>query len=76
MFDIQEFGERLKYLRQEKEWTLQEMADRCDLSKTYLWQLEHGRNEPSFRIAMRLAALFNVSMEWLGTGIQSTIRQV
>lgn len=48
-------GERLRRLRKERGWRLEDLSERTGLSKSYLSRIEGGEREPS------LAALFNVA---------------
>ena len=40
-------GDTIKQLRREKELTQEELADRCELTKGYISQLENNLNSPS-----------------------------
>ncbi|KRN27669.1 cro CI family transcriptional regulator [Lactobacillus selangorensis] len=42
-----DIGKRLKKLRQHKELTQEELAERTDLTKGYISQLEHDQSSPS-----------------------------
>lgn len=44
MFD---FGERLKKLRKEKNWTQQQLANKIELSKTVISKYENGIQMPN-----------------------------
>lgn len=39
-------GERLRRLRKEKEWTMEQLAEAAGVSKSYIWELE---NRPAQR---------------------------
>ena len=56
-------GEKLKSLRQEKLLTQNELADRCELSKGFISQLERDLTSPS------LSTLEDI-LEVLGTNIR------
>ena len=56
-------GNKLKRLRQEKLLTQNELADRCDLSKGFISQLERDLTSPS------LSTLDDI-LEALGTNIK------
>lgn len=68
LYTREALGERLRYLRESRGWSLEQVAAKVEMSKTYLWELEQGRPEISLRLAWRLALLFGVSLEFLATG--------
>lgn len=53
--DLARIGARLRELREERGWRLEDLAERTGLSKAYLSRLEGGERQPS------LSALLNVS---------------
>lgn len=52
----------LKELRRKNGVTQQQVADACDVNRATIAMIESGRNQPSVRLAKRLALYFNV--EW------------
>ncbi len=54
---------RLSFLRSQKGWTQQELADLVEVSRQTIISLENGRYNPSILLAFRLAHLFNTSIE-------------
>jgi transcriptional regulator with XRE-family HTH domain len=57
------FGEKLKQLRLERGWTLEQLAARSGLSISHISSLERGtRTKPSFRVAVRLAQALDVPL--------------
>jgi len=48
-------GARLKSLRVQKRWTLEQLSLRTDLSEPYLSRIESGRRQPSLAALMTLA---------------------
>ncbi|HTQ32182.1 MAG TPA: XRE family transcriptional regulator [Opitutaceae bacterium] len=59
------FGTRLKELRTDHSWTLDELARRSGLSKAYLSRLESGGRQASIAAALTLARIFGVSLDFL-----------
>ncbi len=58
---ITRLGQVLKALRKEREWTLDELAERAKVTNVYIWQLETGvRKNPSIAILRRLAKSLRV----------------
>ncbi|WP_188454456.1 helix-turn-helix domain-containing protein [Virgibacillus oceani] len=59
-------GERLRKLRQERGYSLSELAERAGVSKSYLSYLERDvKNNPSLQFISKIADTLNVSVEYL-----------
>ncbi|MFP3890846.1 XRE family transcriptional regulator [uncultured Ralstonia sp.] len=54
---------RLKPLRRNHGWTLEVLAERTGLTKSYLSKVERGLSVPSIAVAMKLAQALGVSTE-------------
>lgn len=52
----------LKELRRNKQVTQQQVADACGVRRETICMIEIGRNNPSVKLAKRLAAYFGI--EW------------
>ena len=65
-FDLKEFGRRLQAARLEHEWTQEELAQRLEASRTWISELEKGR-QVSLRAAtvVRFAEALGVSADYL-----------
>ncbi len=59
------FPERLKFLRSEKGWSQQRLADELNLSKSSVNMYERGEREPGFETMEAIADTFNVDMDYL-----------
>lgn len=62
MFD---FGERLKNLRKENNWTQERLANKIGLSKTVISKYENNIQMPTLDTLIKMAVLFNVSMDYI-----------
>lgn len=52
---VTRLGDKLRELRKQRSWTLEQVAEKASLSKSYLWELENRESQrPS---AEKLAAL-------------------
>lgn len=61
---MQRFGEKLRTLRKQHRMTLQQVADAIGVaSDGFISNLEAGRKQPSVDIAIKIARLFNVSLD-------------
>ncbi|RJQ30641.1 MAG: XRE family transcriptional regulator [Peptococcaceae bacterium] len=54
-------GEQIRALREERGYTLQDLARRANLSFSYLSEIERGSKKPSLRSIDRLAVALNVA---------------
>jgi len=59
---LSSFGARLRQLRLQRGWTLEELACRSSLSKAFLSRLESGGRQASIAAALTLSRIFNVSL--------------
>lgn len=59
------FPERLKQLRQKKGLIQQEIAELLGVKRNTYSDWENGKTEPNFEMVLKLADLFEVSLDWL-----------
>jgi transcriptional regulator with XRE-family HTH domain len=59
---LSSFGTRLREMRLQRSWTLQELAERSGLSKAFLSRLESGSRQASIAAVLTLSRIFNVSL--------------
>lgn len=58
-------GEKLKYLRQTKNLTQKQVADRLGLAISAISSYESGSRYPSYEALIKLARMFHVSTDYL-----------
>lgn len=58
-------AERLRQCRAEKGWTQMEAAIYADITETAYQNYERMNREPKLEILMRIADLYNVSLDYL-----------
>ncbi len=58
----EEIGRRIKRLRLNSGMTLEVLAEKVDLSASYLSRIERGKNSPSLNVLVKLAKVMNVSV--------------
>lgn len=63
--DLARVGERLRRLRRERGWTLEDLSSRTGLSRAYLSRLEGGDRQPSLSALSELAWAYGVSFSSL-----------
>ena len=61
---------RVRYLRQRKGMSIEDLALECNINRNYLSDLERGTRNPSIEIISRISVGLNVSLEELFKGIQ------
>ena len=59
------FGKKLKQLRQEKELTQQELADRLSLTRATISSYERSALYPSVEVLVEICRFFNVSADYM-----------
>lgn len=59
------FGRRLRYLRQKKNMTQEQLAEAAKISVDFLSLVERGKNAPSFETLERLAKALDISVHAL-----------
>lgn len=61
--------ERIKELRERLKMSQTEFAAACELSQPGYWRIETGESQPRKTTLKRIARAFNVSEDWLISGI-------
>ena len=59
------FGERLRFLRKELDYSLRKMADELGISFSALGKYERNEHQPDFETLEKIADYFDVSIDWL-----------
>ena len=67
-FDRMAYGERIKRLRTGRELTQEQLAEKINVSRTYIVKIENGLQIDPIEIAIELAMFFDVSMDFLLLG--------
>lgn len=62
------FGSRLKQARVRKQFTQGQVADRLGIDFTTISKYENNRSQPDYDTLLSLAALYDVSVDWLLSG--------
>jgi len=59
-------GEKIKVLRTAKKLTLEQLAENCESSKGYIWEIENrGNRKPSGEKLMKIAKALDTTTEYL-----------
>ena len=67
-FDRMAYGERIKRLRTGRELTQEQLAEKINVSRTYIVKIENGLQRGPIEIAIELEMFFDVSMDFLLLG--------
>ena len=67
-FDLAEFGQRIKKLRDMKDLSQEALARKVGISHEHLNRIEKGKNGPSLDLIIELSCFFEVSIDYLVTG--------
>ncbi|PFA62913.1 hypothetical protein CN378_17895 [Bacillus sp. AFS015802] len=70
---METIGARLKEIREKSDLTLDEFANKINLTKGIIWSYEFGKKEPSINHLKRIAEFFNISLEFLIYGVDKKI---
>lgn len=57
--------DRIKQLRQEKNWSQAQLANKMGIHQKQVSAYERGRNIPSTEVLIKLADIFDVSLDYL-----------
>jgi transcriptional regulator with XRE-family HTH domain len=59
------FGQTIRHLREMRKWSQEELADRADLNRSYVGEVERGDVMPSLGTALKLAQAFELKLSSL-----------
>jgi len=51
--------EKLKEIRTKKGYTYKQMANFLNISKAFYWQIENGNRTLTYKMAVKIASIFN-----------------
>lgn len=58
-------GERIKYLREQRNWSQQRLGEEANISQTYVSDLEANRKKPGYTVIKKLAKAFDIGLDEL-----------
>ncbi len=59
------FGERLRILREESNFTEEQLAEKLGIVKQTISKYEKNQREPKYETLLKIAEIFNVSIDYL-----------
>jgi transcriptional regulator with XRE-family HTH domain len=69
-------GERIKRLRQERGWSQSQLAQKLKVHQKQISGYERGVHLPSTELLIKVAELFNVSLDYLAFDNREDVRRV
>lgn len=66
-----QLGMRIRYLREQKKMTLEDLSFEADINKNYLSDLERGNRNPTVKILEKIAMALEITLEELFKGIRT-----
>lgn len=66
----EELATRIRKLRNDQNWSQEELADRADLHRTYISHIENSKREISVETLCKLAKGFGITPSELMNGIR------
>lgn len=67
-------GERIRYARKNKNLTLTELKEKTGLSTGNLSDLENNKSMPSANALIQLKKVLNISIDWILTGEEISLK--
>ncbi len=64
-----QLGARIRYLRQQKNWSMEDLALEAEINRNYLCDLERGSRNPTVNVLNRIAKALDVNLSTLFEGI-------
>lgn len=58
-------GDRLRKIREDHNYTQEQLAELLDIGQTQIWRYENGKSAPNSDILLKIASFFNVSTDYL-----------
>ena len=68
-----QLGARVRALREARDWSQEELAERAGLHRTYVSAVERGVRNPTVTVMARMAAALGVSLAVLVEGISEIV---
>ena len=67
----EQLGMRIRFLRQQRHWSQEDLALNANINKNYISDLENGRRNPSLEILERIAITFGITLAELFKGVET-----
>ena len=64
-----QLGARIRYLRQQKNWSMADLAQEAEINRNNLCDLERGARNPTVNVLNRIAKALDINLSTLFEGI-------
>ena len=64
-----QLGARIRYLRQQKNWSMEDLALEAGINRNYLCDLERGSRNPTVNVLNKIAKALDINLSTLFEGI-------
>ena len=64
-----QLGARIRYLRQQKNWSMEDLSLEAGVNRNYLCDLERGARNPTVNVLNRIAKALDINLSTLFEGI-------
>ena len=68
---VMQLGMRIRYLRNLRKWSQEDLALEANVNRNYICDLENGRRNPSLEILERIADALGISLSELFLGVET-----
>ena len=68
---VMQLGMRIRYLRNLRKWSQEDLALEANVNRNYICDLENGRRNPSLEILERIADALSISLSELFLGVET-----
>ncbi len=65
-----QLGARIRYLRQQKNMTIEDLALEAEINRNYLCDLERGTRNPTVNVLNKIATALGIALSELFEGIK------
>ena len=65
-----QLGARIRYLRQQKNWSMEDLSLEAGINRNYLCDLERGMRNPTVVVLNKIAKALDVDLSTLFEGIR------
>lgn len=66
-----QLGMRIKFLRNQRKWSQEDLALESGINKNYICDLENGRRNPSLKVLEKICLAFGITLVELFKGIET-----
>jgi transcriptional regulator with XRE-family HTH domain len=73
---LQEFGQRIREVRQKLDILQKDFAEALGVSGSFLSELENGKNRPGLLFSKKMSTVFNISIDYILNGDGDPFRPI